>query len=132
VSGARIAVIDDDVSHVELLEEVLAEEGYEVVAHADLRDAHEFLKDERPALVLLDLVQDRRLVGLEVIRQLKADRETRDLPIIVVSADARSLRENAAELRMHGVIAVDKPYSLEELLSVIRNAVHGNLPSIAD
>jgi CheY-like chemotaxis protein len=125
VAGARIAVIDDDGSHIELLQDVLADEEYEIVASTDLHDAHVFLKDQRPALVILDLLQAHRLVGLDALRQLKADPETRDLPVIVMSADTATLRANAHELRMFGVITVEKPYLVEEPLSLIRQVVHG-------
>ena len=121
----RIAVVDDDASHVELLREVLEDEGYEVVVSVDLRDAVVLVKDQRPTLVILDLFQARQLIGLDVVRQLKADRETRDIPVVVISADTAALRTNAAELRMYGVVAMGKPYGLEEFLSNIQGAVDG-------
>jgi DNA-binding response OmpR family regulator len=123
VAGARIAVIDDDPSHIELLKIFLGDEGYAVVVHNDLRDAVAFIKQERPALILLDLMQGHRPMGVDVVRQLKHDPHTRDLPIIIVSADAHVLREHAAELRNHGVNMLDKPYSLDELLALIHDSV---------
>ena len=123
MAGVRIAVIDDDQSHIELLEIFLAEEGYEVVAHDDLHEAHAFIKQARVALVLLDLMQGHRAIGLDVVRELKQYSQTRDLPIIILSADAHTLREHAAELRMHGVNMLEKPYSVDELLALIHSRV---------
>ena len=127
----RIAVVDDDASHVELLREVLEDEGYEVVVSVDLRDAVVLVKDQRPTLVILDLFQARQLIGLDVVHQLKADRETRDIPVVVISADTAALRTNAAELRMYGVVAMGKPYGLDELLSNIQGAVDGRARAAA-
>ena len=78
MAEARIAVIDDDPSQVGVLKELLEDEGYQVIAHGDVLDAVAFIKQERPSLTLLDLVQGNRLVGLDVLRELERDPTTRD------------------------------------------------------
>jgi CheY-like chemotaxis protein len=123
MAQARIAVIDDDHSQVQVLKELLEDEGYHVTTHANVLDAVAFINQEQPALVLLDLVQGHRLVGLEVVRELKRSAQTRDLPVIVISADAFALRDHAAELNIRGVTALAKPYSFDMLLSLIHESL---------
>ena len=123
MADVRIAVIDDDPWQVEVLTTLLEDEGYRVIAHCDVRDAAAFIKQEHPALALLDLVQGYRLVGIDVLRELRGDPQTRDLPIIIISADAPALRDNAAELSLHRVAALGKPYSIEMLASLIRESL---------
>ena len=119
----RIAILDDDLAHLQLLAEILGSEGYAVATEADLRAGYLFVKDRRPALVILDLVQDRQPVGLEVLRALRADPATRAVAILVVSADTRVLTAHAARFRQAGIGVLDKPYDLDDLLGKVSHGV---------
>jgi two-component system cell cycle response regulator len=82
---ARILVVDDVEVNVRLLEAKLSAEYYTVLTASDgfaaLRMAHE----ERPDVILLDVMMPR-LDGFEVCRRLKADERTRDIPVVMVTA----------------------------------------------
>ena len=116
-----IAILDDDLAHLQLLAEILASEGYVVATEADLRAGYVFVKDHQPALVILDLLQDRQPVGLEVIRALRADPATRAVAILVLSADTRTLAAHAARFRADGIGVLEKPYDLDDLLGMVRH-----------
>src|SRR5579884_2548772 len=82
-----VLVVDDDPAIVEFLRWVLEEQGYRVLSAVDgeaLRLAHE----ERPAVILLDLVMPR-MDGREVCRRLRADPVTANIPIVAMSAHDR-------------------------------------------
>jgi CheY-like chemotaxis protein len=121
VARPLIAILDDDLAHLQLLAEILASEGYAVVTEADLRAGYVFVQDRRPALVILDLVQDRQPVGLEVLRALRADPATRRVAMLVMSADTRILTAHAAWFRAEGIGVLDKPYDLDDLLGMVRH-----------
>jgi len=128
LAEARIAVVDDDEPTVQVVRDFLEDEGYEIVTQADVRKAYAFVKQCRPSLVILDLIQNREMIGLEMLDLLKLDPETRDLPIIVVSVDAPALRRCADRFGLSGVSTLDKPYSLDGLLSLVRRCVQVREP----
>lgn len=119
----RIAVLDDDRAHLSVLRHVLEDEGYAVATLADLREGYRFVKHHRPALVVLDLVQDRQVLGLELIRLVRGDPSTRETELVVVSADTRTLRAQAAWFSAENIGALDKPYDLDDLLRLVRERV---------
>ena len=106
-----IAILDNEPAQLQVLEELLQSEGYAVTMLDDLRQGYVFVKDCRPALIILDPVQDRQPLGLELIRVLRADPETRNVAILVVSADAQALKAHAERLCEEGIDSLGKPMS---------------------
>jgi CheY-like chemotaxis protein len=119
----RIAVIDDDWSCLQLVQELLEDEGFQVAIRADLHGSYEFIKRWQPDVVILDLIQDRRPVGLGVLAALAEDEHLRGLPLIVVSADAVRLRHLERGLQDEGVSVLTKPFDLQELVDLVRQAL---------
>ena len=116
----QIAVLDNDGTQLAILAEVLESEGYAVATLDDLRQGYVFVKACQPALVTLDLLQERQPLGIEVIRVLRADRDTRDIAILVVSADTQARKTQAERFRADGIGVLGKPYDLDELLGLVR------------
>jgi class 3 adenylate cyclase len=77
--------VDDNASNRELLARRLSREGHEVHAAADGREALEMLRKRPFDLVLLDVLMPGRS-GAEVLRELKADAELREIPVLMISA----------------------------------------------
>ena len=112
-----ILVIEDDRDIAQLLSTALAMEGFiPVVAHdgsAGLREAQRLL----PSLILLDLMLPT-LDGWEICRRLRANVQTRRIPIIMVSARAEE-EERVAGLNIGADDYVAKPFSTRELMARI-------------
>ena len=117
----RIAVVDDDLLFVELMRDLLADgEGYEVVSNAQWVRSLDFVKETRPDLVILDLMMGREPTGWAVLDLLRADASTADIPVIVCSAAAEALHEQAPRIARAGrVTALAKPFDLDDLLGAI-------------
>jgi CheY-like chemotaxis protein len=81
----RLLVVDDDVQIVDLVRQFLAGEPYEVVAAADGQEALEAISQQRPDILLLDLLMPR-LDGFAVIEHLRQEAQYQQLPIIVLTA----------------------------------------------
>ena len=81
----RILIADDNQQNRELLEAYLADEGHEILMAADGRETLDATQREQPDLVLLDIMMPT-LSGYEVCQQLKQSPETRDIPVLMVTA----------------------------------------------
>src|SRR6267378_6655114 len=111
----RILVVDDDQRILDLLVELLEQEGYEVSAAKDGAEALELALSFGPDVVISDVVMPV-VDGLELCRRLKEDSRTANIPVLLVSG----LR-NSREHGMRGLYAgaddyLDVPFRNEELL----------------
>lgn len=82
---ARILVVDDVEPNVRLLEAKLTLEYYEVLTAGDGATALQIAADERPDIILLDVMMPG-MDGFETCRRLKADPVTRHIPVVLVTA----------------------------------------------
>lgn len=82
---ARILVVDDVEANVRLLEAKLTLEYYEVLTAGDGSRALQVAQDERPDIILLDVMMPG-MDGFETCRRLKADPVTRHIPVVLVTA----------------------------------------------
>jgi CheY-like chemotaxis protein len=85
LAKSRVLVVDDNEQNLELLVAYLDALGCSVITSADGVDALAKVHRERPDLILLDIMMPR-MSGFEVCRKLKSDPQTRDIPIIMVTA----------------------------------------------
>lgn len=83
---AKILVVDDDPDFVEVTRLILEANNYEVVGAHDSADALQKLHQEKPDLVLLDIMMTQVLDGLVVPREILTDPDLERIPIIVVSS----------------------------------------------
>ena len=116
----KIIVIEDDQEMIDLVRLILSRKGYEVIGAMGGREGLAAVERTKPDLVLLDLMMPD-LDGWEVFRQMKANEQTKDVPVIVVTAKAQSIDK---VLGLH-IAKVDdyitKPFGPSELLaSVLR------------
>jgi two-component system, cell cycle sensor histidine kinase and response regulator CckA len=113
-----ILVVDDQSDSRALLTAILASEGYDVRPADGGRLALAFVVVERPELILLDLRMPG-MDGFEVCRRLKENAETRDIPLMFISASG-DVQERIEGLRLGAVDFVTKPFQREELLARVR------------
>jgi CheY-like chemotaxis protein len=112
----RILVVEDDAEIRRSLAEILGEVGYEVDVAANGKEALAVLETWLPSVILLDLMMPV-MDGWTLRAELdKRDAALRDIPVIVVTADANA-REKAAEVRADAWLR--KPVRLERLLELI-------------
>ena len=81
----KILVVDDEPVVRGFLRELLTEEGYEVILASNGEEAIDLAKIEDPEVILLDINMPG-IDGIEVCKRLKAQEETRYIPIIIVTA----------------------------------------------
>jgi len=110
----KILAVDDTPAALKLLTELLQAEGYEVRSAINGELALHSAISNPPELILLD-VRMPVMDGFEVCRRLKAQPETRDVPIIFVSALSET-NDKVNGFELGAVDFVTKPYQREELL----------------
>ncbi len=118
-----ILVVDDEIETIDLLRSALSRRGYEVVGVTDGEQGLQFVRERRPALMLLDLMMPR-LSGYDVCRRLRADPQTASLPIIVLSASGTLAAETDA-LAAGANRFVMKPVGIKVLADLIESTLHG-------
>ena len=113
---ARLLVVDDEPSIRELLTASLRFAGFEVVPAADGAEALRLAEQQRPDLVVLDVMLPD-LDGFAVVRRLRE--RGRDMPVLFLTA-RDELSDKIAGLTVGGDDYVTKPFSLEEVVARIR------------
>ena len=126
-SGApTVLVVEDSEVIRRVMSLILEGEGYRVVATDRGQDVLALAQHERPVAVTLDLnLPDSD--GRDVLRQLKGDRHTTEIPVIVVSAFAEAL---SADDRRRADDVIAKPFDLDDFLGRVGRAV-GERPAAA-
>jgi CheY-like chemotaxis protein len=118
VRMSKVLVVDDDPDFVEATRLVLESAGYQVVSAADGDEGLAKVRQEHPDLVILDVIMDTVLDGLNVSRELADDPEQRDTPILMVTSIANS--DYAALFPTDEYIHIDdfvsKPIAPQDLL----------------
>ncbi len=115
----RVLIVEDEPDNQEIVRAVVEDMlGCRAVLASDGLEALAKASNERVSLVLLDLMLPK-LDGYEVARRLKADPRTRHVPIIAITALARS-RDRVRALEAGCDDYVDKPFDLDALERKIR------------
>jgi signal transduction histidine kinase/CheY-like chemotaxis protein len=109
-----VLVVDDDRAIVGAMSSMLRAKGFSVISAYDGREAMAAVEEHEPDLILLDLMMPV-MDGYQVIQEVKGTAETRDIPIVVMTAhridrERTGLLELAAE-QLH------KPFAVEDLVS---------------
>lgn len=115
----RILLVDDNPTNIDVLYNFLADVGYEVMVAEDGMSALERVTLVNPDLILLDVMMPH-IDGFEVCRQLQADPETKDIPVIFITA-LGSVEDKITGFQTGGVDYVTKPFQNDEILARIRN-----------
>ena len=108
----RILYVEDNMANRLLVQQILESVGYEVLEAVDGLNGINVAREQRPDLILMDIM----LPGVDggaLIERLRKEPETSDLPIIAMSA-SRTLRDRTAELQADALLS--KPFDVDALL----------------
>ncbi len=109
----KILVVDDEIDNVVLLEKRLKALGYDVVSAYDGEMAIEKAFTENPDLVLLDIMMPKK-DGFEVLKILRENTKTKNLPVIMLTAKAE-VSDKVKGLETGAIDYVTKPFDFKEL-----------------
>lgn len=116
-----LLLVDDDPEILTLLQAKFKDEPFKVFTAAEGTTALNIVRTEKPDLIVLD-VRLPGLSGLEICRFLKADKKTRDIPIIMLSARSDEI-DRVLGLEFGADDYVTKPFNAKELILRIHNVL---------
>ncbi|MEK6530106.1 MAG: response regulator, partial [candidate division NC10 bacterium] len=116
--SAKILLADDDPAVCQFVDVILRQAGYSVVRAADGVEAMERVRQSPPDLILLDVLMPRR-DGLEVLRSLRQNPETSQIPVIMLTEKGQ-VEDRVKGLEWGADDYVPKPFVPQELLVRIR------------
>ncbi|MFC2113161.1 PleD family two-component system response regulator [Bacteroidota bacterium] len=118
----KILIVDDSNTNVVLLEAILVSKGYQIQTAYNVDEAYNMLEKERPELILLDLLMPK-ISGYQFLDQLKNNNETRDIPVIIVSAvtDAPNIQKT---LELGASDYIEKPVDIKTLLRKVEKTLN--------
>lgn len=118
----KVLCIEDEPEMIDLIRLILERKGFEVIGAVGGQEGLNVIRRELPDLILLDLMMPE-VDGWEVFRQMKADEQLKDIPVIVVTAKAQSIDK---VLGLH-IAKVDdyvtKPFGPQELLKSVNKVL---------
>ncbi len=124
LQGRRIVVINDDTDFLTLMTELLSEiEGYEVQVCREGDHAYQFVREQMPDLVILDIRIEGQDIGWAILECVTLDPRTNPIPMIVCSAAIRELQSHEELLERYGIDVLTKPFDLDTLLEKVATAL---------
>jgi two-component system alkaline phosphatase synthesis response regulator PhoP len=119
VAKGKILVVDDEVYIVHILDFSLGVEGYDVMTALDGEQALAKVAQDKPDLIVLDIMMPK-LDGYETCKALKSDPETRDIPVILLSAKGRNVDQKVG-FEVGADDYITKPFSPRKLVERINS-----------
>jgi len=121
--GKKILAVDDERHIVRLIQVNLERAGYQVATAFDGPEALKKVESDRPDLIVLDVMMPK-MDGFEVLKRLRANLETREIPVVMLTAKA----QDADVFRgwASGVSAyLTKPFNPLELITFVKRILSG-------
>lgn len=118
-SKGNILIVDDTIANLRLLVNILRDNGYKVRPVTDGNLALEAIQEKPPDLILLDIIMPDKS-GYEICQKLKANPQTREIPVIFLSALNEGIDKSIA-FQIGGEDYITKPFQVEEVLARVAN-----------
>ena len=117
--GKTILIVEDEPKNMKLLRDLLQRFGYEILEASDGEEGVKSAGEKIPNLILMDIMMPK-MDGLEATRIIKANTQTKQIPIIALTSYAmKGDRERTIEAGCDGYIA--KPIDIQEVLKTIEH-----------
>lgn len=119
MANQAIVVINHDPIFLDLMQDLLLDEGYQSVFCVTIDKASSMIEQAQPNLVVLDVGLGQYDGGWPLVESLRRNPLTATTPMIVCSTDSQLLRAKANELRAQRCEVLEKPFMAEELMSMV-------------
>jgi DNA-binding response OmpR family regulator len=117
--STSVLIIDDEYGLADIVADVLGERGYVVRVAINGRQGLDYMRAERPDIILLDVMMPI-MTGPEVLAAMRADRELAQVPVIIMSALLESIPKDEPKLFQAMLV---KPFAPDALFKAISSLV---------
>ena len=129
----KILVIDNDADFVESVCALLNAKGYKAIFANSGKEGIEKLQSEKVDMVLLDIMMERRTEGIEVVKKIKNNIETQNIPVIIITGIRKKLNLTFGfevdEKWLPAKTILEKPVKPEVILKTIEEIFNENASS---
>jgi len=117
MANKTIMIVEDDVLHMKLFNDVLESRGYQTLRASDAESAVPLARQHHPDLIIMD-IRLPFVSGLELVKRLKEENDLKDIPVVAVTALADEWEED--EYLSHGFDAfLAKPIAIPNFLKTV-------------
>ena len=113
-----LLVVEDIPDILKLLQATLEFKGYRVITAREGNEALEAIEKERPALIITDILMPK-MDGFSLVHQLRLNPETRDIPVVFLSATYVAPEDKTFALNLGVIRFIEKPVDFEKFLPTI-------------
>jgi len=113
-----VLVVDDILDILNLLEATLTFKGYRVVTAQNGEEALKFIQKEHPALIIADILMPR-MDGFSLVHRLRINSETRQIPVVFLSATYVAPEDKAFALSIGVTRFIEKPVDMDTFLPIV-------------
>ena len=124
-----LLIVEDDPDILKLLDAALTFKGYRVVTARNGQEALEIIQAQHPAIVIADIMMPK-LDGFGLIHRMRIHRETRDIPVVFITATYVAREDKAFALNLGATRFLQKPLDLEKFLQTVTDLVDQGLPTL--
>jgi two-component system, cell cycle response regulator DivK len=119
MAGELILIVEDNENNRMLVRDVLQSRGYQTAETDNGEEGVRLARERRPALILMD-IQLPGINGMDALKLLRADAETRDIPVMAVTASA--MTHDRQKIMATGFDAYQsKPLNVKEFVEAVRS-----------
>ena len=115
---AKILVVEDSTTGVQVIKDILKETSHEVITAADGEEAEQKARSEAVHMIILDVIMQKKS-GFQVCRDLRTDKNTGNIPIIMLSAENRE-SDRAWGLKQGATEYITKPFTPLDILLAVK------------
>lgn len=120
MTNRHVAIVNGDSSLLLMLQDLLAGEGIAATTYKLHHSPFGQLQHDQPPVIVLDVGLGTAADGLPLLRRLKAEPATQQIPIVGTSVDAIFLVDYGRELSTHCVAVLHMPFQLDDLVATVR------------
>jgi DNA-binding response OmpR family regulator len=124
-----LLIVEDDLDILKLLEAALTFKGYRVVTARNGEEGLEHIQRQHPAIVIADIMMPK-IDGFGLIHRLRIHRETRDIPVVFITATYVTREDRSFALKLGATRFIQKPLDLERFLGTITDLLKQGLPTM--
>jgi len=121
----KVLVVDDEKELVEVTQVLLESNGFEVAAAYSGEEGKKAAMEEKPDVIILDVMMETTSAGFDVARWLRSQDATKEIPIVMLTAVNQNVPWKFAsdEVWLPVDVFLDKPVSPEKLLAAVKEIV---------